>query len=93
MLQAGFHFVTQERYGRYFGVERDGFVALIDPGDGNLRMFGQAGYLMGDGIGMLVERRGGKAFVWHQDSVPAPPELIDRYQRFRTEIEDLLREK
>ena len=93
LLQAGFRFITQERYGRYFGIERDGFVVLIDPGDGNLRMFGQAGYLMGDGIGMLVERDKGRAFVWHQDSVPATPELLDRYQRFRAQVEDLLREE
>ena len=93
LLRAGFRFIMQERYGGYFGVERDGFVTLIDPGGGKLRLFGQAGYLMADGIGMLVERSNGKAFVWHQDSIPATPALLEKYQRFRAEIEELLREE
>jgi hypothetical protein len=93
LLEAGFHFITQERYGPYFGVERDGFVILIDPADGGLRTFGQAGYRIGDGIGMLVERGGKKEFVWHQQSVPATPQLLAIYERFRTEVEHLLREE
>ena len=92
-LQAGFRFITLERHGRCFGVARDGFAVLIDPADGQLRTYGQAGYLIGDGIAMLVERGGGKAFVWHRESVPATPALLAAYDSFRTEIENLLREK
>jgi hypothetical protein len=91
VLQAGFHFITLERYGGYFGIERDGFVALIDAAQGGLGVFGQAGYLIGDGIAMLVERGGVKAFVWHQQTMPATPELLATYARFRAEIESLLK--
>ena len=86
VLEAGFRFVTLERYGRYFGIERDGFAILIDPAEGRLRTFGQAGYLIGDGIGMLVERGGAKEFVWHRDSVAATQELLAAYERFRSEV-------
>ena len=89
VLQAGFRFVTLERYGRYFGIERDGFAILIDPGEDKLSTFGEAGYLIGDGIGMLVERGGAKAFVWHQESVTATPELLAAYERFRSEVGSL----
>lgn len=90
LLQGGFRFVTLERYERLLGVERDGFVVLIDPSDGNLRVSSQAGYRIGDGIGMLVERDGGKAFVWHDQCVPTTHELLETYQRFRADVESLL---
>ena len=90
VLQAGFHFITLERYGRYFGIERDGFALLIDASEGRLRTFGQAGYLIGDGLGMLVDRGGAKAFVWHQETVTATPELLAAYERFRSDVVSLL---
>jgi hypothetical protein len=91
LLQSGFRFVTLERFGRVFGIERDGFVVLVDPSEGNLKPFSQAGYRIGDGIGMLVERGGSKAFVWHDQVVPATAELFETYQRFRAEIEGVLK--
>lgn len=90
LLRAGFRLATFERYGRYLGVEKDGFVALLDPGHGRLKIFSQAGYRIGDGIGMLVERAAGKAFVCHGESVPATPELLDAYEQFKTEVRELL---
>jgi len=71
LLKAGFRFVTFERYARYVGVERDGFVALLETGEGKVKLFGQVGYHVGEGIAMLVERAEGKAFVWKGD--PWPP--------------------
>lgn len=91
LLKAGFRFVTIERVERYVGVEKDGFVALLDPADGHLKLFGQAGLRLGDGIGMLVERGDGKSFVWHGDSVPATAELLEAYHRFKAELDRLLR--
>lgn len=93
LLRAGFRFITLERYARYVGVERDGFVILIDPADGGLQMLGQPGYLIGDGIAMLVQRGDGMAFVWHGESVPATPEMLNSYERFRTEVESLIGEE
>ena len=34
LLKEGFRFVTFERYARYLGVERDGFVALLETAGG-----------------------------------------------------------
>lgn len=82
--------MTLPRYERYVAAERDGFVALIDASSGGLRLFGQAGYLLGDGIGVLVERGPGKSFVWHDQSVAATPELLAVYDRFRRELRNLL---
>jgi len=85
LLRNGFRFVTLDRYERFLGV------VLLDPNEGNLKLFSQAGYRLGDGIGMLVEREGGRAFVWHEQVVPATTEMLETYQRFRAEIERVLK--
>ena len=89
-LQTGFRFVTLEHVERYLGVEKEGFLALLDPSAGRLNLFGQVGYRMGRGIGMLVEGGSGKAFVWKNESVVATPELLATYERFRSEVKALL---
>jgi hypothetical protein len=89
-LAAGFKLVTFERYARYLAVEKDGFVALLDPAGGRFTLFSQIGYRIGEGIGMLVEGTAGKAFVWHGESIPASAELLAAYERIRRELSDLL---
>jgi len=89
-LKAGFKFVILEHVERYLAVEKEGFVALLDPSDGRLNLFGQVGYRMGRRIGMLVEGRAGKAFVWKSQSVPATPQLVAAYERFKAEVKVLL---
>ncbi len=90
LLKAGFEFVTLEHVVRYLPVQKNGFVALLDPSAGKLGIFGQIGYRTGDGVGMMVERPEGKAFVWKNQSVPATPELLEAYQRFKSELEESL---
>jgi hypothetical protein len=90
LVRAGFTFVTLERYARYLAVEKNGFVALLDPAGGKLALFSQVGYRMGEGIGMLLENPKGKAFVYHQQSIPATEELLTAYDRFKRELSDLL---
>jgi hypothetical protein len=90
LLKAGFEFVTLEHVARYLPVQKTGFVALLDPSGGRLAIFGQIGYRMGEGVGMLVERREGKAFVWKNQSVPATLDLLQAYERFKQELEALL---
>jgi hypothetical protein len=90
LLRGGFRFVTFERYARYLGVERDGFVALLETAGGKVQLFGQVGYHVGDGIAMLVERAEGTAFVWKGESVAATPELLAGYARFKSELRRLL---
>jgi len=90
ILNAGFRFVTVERAERYLGVEREGFVALLEPADGRIKLFGQVGYLMSSGIGMLVEGRGGKCFVWHDQSLRATPEMLAGYEKFKKELKEIV---
>jgi len=90
LLQAGFRFVTYERYARYPAVEREGFVALLDVSGGNVQLFGQVGYHVGEGIGMLVEKDQEKAFVWKGQSVTATPELLAAYERTKLDLRRLL---
>ena len=71
-MKAGFRFVTFERYARYLGVERDGFVALLETAEGKVKLFGQVGYQVGEGIAMLVERPDGKAFALERP-IRSPP--------------------
>ena len=90
LLKAGFRFVSFERYARYLGVERDGFVALLETAGGKVQPFGQVGYHVGEGIAMLAERAEGKAFVWKDESVAATPELLAGYERFKVDLRRLL---
>jgi hypothetical protein len=87
LLKAGFTFVSFEKYARFIGVEKEGFVALLDPGEGHFRLFSQVGYRMGDEIGMLVVRQEGKAFVCHDQAVAATAVLLETYARFREELD------
>ena len=87
LLKSGFELVTLEHVARYLPVQKTGFVALLEPSGGKLAIFGQIGYRMGEGVGMLVERREGKIFVWKDQSAPAMPELLDAYERFKRELE------
>jgi hypothetical protein len=91
LLRASFRFLTLERYERYLAAEKNGFVALLDPSGGELTIFSQAGYLMGDGIGMLIEDVSGKSFVFHGEKIPATAELLAGYEDFRRELADALK--
>jgi len=90
VLKSGFRFVTFERFARYLAVERGGFVALLEPAEGRLKVVSQVGYRIGDEIGMLVERAEGKCFVWKEESVAATPGLLTTYERFKSELSGLL---
>jgi hypothetical protein len=92
LLRAGFKFVTFEHFARYLAVEKNGFVALLDVSGGKVQRFGAVGYHLGGGLGVLVERDGGEAFIWKSESVPATPELLADYARVKKELEDLLEE-
>ena len=90
LLKAGFTFLTFEKYARFLAVEKEGFVALLDPAEGKLRVFSQAGYRIGEEIGTLVDRPEGKAFVCHDETVVATPKLLEGYERFREDLQNLI---
>jgi hypothetical protein len=90
LLKAGFQFITFEQFARYPAVEKAGFVALLDISGDKVRQFGSVGFHLGNGIGVLIERPGGKAFVWKNDSVEATPELLAAYESVKKELSELL---
>lgn len=90
LVHAGFQFTVVEHITRYIALEKNGFIALLDPARGKLKLFGQIGYRIGEGIGMLVERGGKPAFVWKTQEVEATPELLAAYQRLRAELTEIL---
>ena len=92
LLKAGYQFTTFEQFARYPGVEKAGFVALLDLSGVGVRQFGSVGYHLGNGIGVLIERAGGKAFVWKDRSVEATPELLATYASVKNELAGLLAE-
>jgi hypothetical protein len=93
LLQAGFEFASIEHVARHIVMEKEGFIALLDPADGQLRVFGQLGYRVGDGIGMLIEQGGRQAFVWKKESMEATPEILTSYARVRGELAEILKTK
>lgn len=90
LLDAGYQFGAIEHITRQIAVEKNGFIALLDPTDGTLKVFGQIGYRVGEGIGMLVERGGKTSFVWKKQEVEATPGLLAVYQRVRAELKEIL---
>ncbi len=90
LLKAGFQFVTFEQFARYPAVEKAGFVVLLDISGEKVRRFGSVGYHLGNGIGVLIERSGGKAFVWKNEGVEATPELLATYEKLKKELDELL---
>jgi hypothetical protein len=92
LLKAGFQFVTFEQFARYPAVEKAGFVALLDISGEKVRQFGSLGYHLGNGIGVLIERAGGKAFIWKNASMEATPELLATYEKLKNELDELLTE-
>jgi hypothetical protein len=93
LLTAGFQFTTIERITRHLAVEKSGFIALLDPAGGKLQLFGQVGYRLGAGIGMLIEQRGTPVFMWKKEAVSATPELLAAYARVKDELAEILREQ
>jgi hypothetical protein len=92
LLKAGFQFVTFEYWARYPAVEKAGFVALLDVSGETVRQFGSVGYKVGTGIGVLMERAGGQAFVWKQEAVKATADLLATYENVKRELAELLGE-
>ena len=90
ILNAGFKFIAVERAERYVGVERGGFVALLESIGGQIKFFSPVGYLLGEGIAMLVESTEGKRFVWHDHSLFATSEMLANYEQFKKELTKIL---
>jgi hypothetical protein len=90
LYQAGFDIQSFDRFPRVVGVLRDNCVALLEPTAEGLKIVAMPGWLMGGGIGVLVERGGRKIFQHKSETVEATPEQLQTLRRFREELENLL---
>src|SRR5216683_1683821 len=88
---AGFELQTFERYPKCIGVVRACCVALLVPGVDGLQILGTPGWRMGEVMGVLTEREGRKVFQAKSEIVEATPERRLALQKFRDELEELLR--
>jgi hypothetical protein len=93
LLNAGFQLTSIEHMTRHLAVEKNGYVALLDPAEGSLRLFGQVGYRVGEGIGMLVQRKGRSSFMWKNRELDATPDLLTAYQHVRAKLTEILNGK
>jgi hypothetical protein len=88
---AGFDLQTFERFPKAVGVLRDNCLAFLVPGPNGLQILGNVGWRMGESLGPLVEREGRKVFVHKQESIEATPERVSTLERFRSDLNALLR--
>jgi hypothetical protein len=89
---AGFELETFDRFPKAIGVLRDDCIAFLVPGPDGLQILGNVGWRMGESMGPLVERGGRKVFVHKQEILEATPERIATLERFRNDLQRLLRE-
>jgi hypothetical protein len=87
----GFELQTFERYPKCVGVLRDGCVALLVPGVDGLQILGTPGWRMGEVMGVLIEKQGRGVFQAKSEIVEATPERLAILQKFRDDLEELLR--
>ena len=88
---AGFELQTFDRYPRAIGVLRDGCIALLEATPDGLHMVGTPGWRMGEVLGVLVEKEGRHVFQAKDQVEDATPERLEILQRFRGELETLLK--
>ncbi|MBV9610572.1 MAG: hypothetical protein JO187_13505 [Acidobacteria bacterium] len=91
LYESGFEFQTFERFPRTVGVIRDQCIALVEPTPDGLKMVGTPGWRMGEVMGVLVEKNGRQVFQAKSEIVEATPERLDKLQRFREELDTVLR--
>lgn len=87
---AGFELQTFDRYPNTVGVIRDSCIALLRSTPAGLQMVGTPGWRMGEVMGVLVEKEGGRVFQAKSDVVEATPERLAALRRFRADLEQLL---
>jgi hypothetical protein len=87
---AGFDLRTFDLFPKCIGVTRDGCIAMVVPGVDGLQILGTAGWLIGEGIGVLVEKNGRQVFQNKQDIVEATPERLELLKTFKEDLNALL---
>ena len=88
---AGFEVQTFERYPKCVGVLRDDCIALLVPGVDGLQILGAPGWRMGEVMGVLTEWEGRRVFQAKSEIVEATAERLAILQKFRDDLEELLK--
>ena len=90
IYSAGFEIESFERYPNSLGLRKGNCIALVQSSPDGLKVIGQAGWRMGEVLGVLVERAGKQVFQAKSELVEATPERLRELEGFRRELEDLL---
>ena len=91
LVERGFTLRSFPAYPRSLGAVRDNFVALLEAtAQGEVKLMGASGFLIGEKIGVLVEREGGKIFQVKSEEVPATAVMLEAYQRFQNDLKEIL---
>jgi hypothetical protein len=90
IYQAGFEITQLERYPGVAAVVRDEVIALLRPTPAGLEMVGTPGWKIGESIGVLIERNGGRYFQAKSQLVELTPERSRLLEAFRRDLGELL---
>lgn len=91
LVELGFTLRSFPAYPRSLGAVRDNFVALLEAtAQGEVKLMGASGFLIGEKIGVLVEREGGKIFQAKNEEVPVTAAMLESYQRFQSDLKEIL---
>jgi hypothetical protein len=90
IYQAGFEITQLELYPGAAAVVRDEVIALLRPTPTGLVMVGTPGWKIGESIGFLIEKNGGKYFQSKAQLVELTPERSKLLEGFRKELAELL---
>jgi len=90
IYQAGFDITQLELYPGAAAVVRDEVIALLRPTPSGLEMIGSPGWKIGESIGVLTEKGGGKVFQSKSNLVEATPERLGLLDSFRRDLAELL---
>jgi hypothetical protein len=87
---AGLEMETFDRFPNAVGLRKGNCIALVQPTPTGLKLIGQAGWHMGEVLGVLVELAGRKVFQSKNELVEATPERLAELESFRHELDELL---
>ena len=90
LYQAGFEIQKLQRFPRGVCVLRGECVAVLEPRPEGLTLIGSAGWRIGEGIGVLVEKEGRQVFQSKDQIIEATAERLRAFRQFEADLRRLL---
>ena len=90
LYQAGFEIQKLERFPRGVCVLRGECVAVLEPRPEGLTLIGSAGWRIGEGIGVLLEKDGRQVFQSKGQIIEATAERLRALRQFEADLRRLL---